>query len=146
MGQAGREGGILDKRLFLALDESSEEQDSLLDDPLIARSRGNLADGDVYLSEGGKLDARMGQRAAALVAEDVCELLEADLEVLGGVYIFGEVRGLAPCSLRPDISACTTTMATITAMTTSVLVGLLLTSRFAYSFSKRCNRLAGSFA
>lgn len=88
----------------------------------------------------------MGQRAAALVAEDVCELLEADLEVLGGVYIFGEVRGLAPCSLRPDISACTTTMATITATTTSVLAGLLLTSRFAYSFSKRCNRLAGSFA
>ena len=85
MGQAGREGGILDKRLLLALDESSEEQDGLLDDPLIARSRGNLADGDVYLSEGGKLDARMGQRAAALVAEDVCELLEADLEVLGGV-------------------------------------------------------------
>lgn len=40
---------VLDKGLFFALDERCEEKDGLLDDPFIVRSRGDLADGDVYL-------------------------------------------------------------------------------------------------
>jgi hypothetical protein len=41
----------------------------------------------------------MRQRAAGFVAEEVRQLLEADLDVLGGQVVDGEVGRVAPCVL-----------------------------------------------
>lgn len=46
----------------------------------------------------------MGKRAAGLVAKNICELLESNLERLGGIAIANEVRGTSPCCL-PVVSA-----------------------------------------
>lgn len=97
--QAGGEGGVLDKGLLLALDEGCEEQDGLLNDPLVVGCRGDLADWDVDLLDRGVLDARVRQRTAALIAEDVGQLLQADLEVFGGVAVPGQIARGPPCRL-----------------------------------------------
>lgn len=68
IGQAGGKGLVLDESLLFALNQSRKEEDSFLDDPLIVRSRGDLADGDIDLLERAVLDAWVRKRSAALVA------------------------------------------------------------------------------
>lgn len=68
VGQAGGKSLVLDESLLFALNQSRKEEDSFLDDPLIVRSRGDLADGDVDLLERAVLDAWVWKRSAALVA------------------------------------------------------------------------------
>lgn len=57
--QTGGKGLVLDKSLLLALDKSRKEKDGLFDDPLIVRSRSDLADGDVDLLDRAVLNAWM---------------------------------------------------------------------------------------
>jgi hypothetical protein len=89
--QAGSEGLVLDKSLLLALNQTRKEQDGLLDDPLVKGARGDLGDGDVDLLCCGEGNAWVGQGTAGLVVEEVRELLEADLDVLGGFVVVSEV-------------------------------------------------------
>jgi hypothetical protein len=86
-----RKGIVLDEGLLLALYQGSKEQDGLLDDPLIVRRRRNLGDGYVYLLAGGKGDAWVRQGPSRLVSQDVGQLLQADLDVLGGLVVVGQV-------------------------------------------------------
>lgn len=57
--QTGGKCLVLDKSLLLALDKSRKEKDGLFDDPLIVRSRSDLADGDVDLLDRAVLNTRM---------------------------------------------------------------------------------------
>jgi hypothetical protein len=99
----------------------------------------------------------MGQRAAGLVGEEVGQLLEADLDVLGGVVVVGEVGRVAPCVLAGDEASQSAGHALEGRLTRarpraecgvrgSGNPGKMLTSSWLYSFSKRCRRRAGSFA
>lgn len=97
---------VFNKSLLLALDERCKEENSLLYDPLIVGRRGNLADGYVYLLDRGILDTWMRQRASALVAEDIGQLLKPDLDGFGGVDVLGQVRRFAPDGLRGRQDCC----------------------------------------
>lgn len=82
----------------------------------------------------------MREGPAGLVAEDVGEVLQADLDLLGGLIVVGEVGGVAPCLLfwRGQVrgEGCCGRLRCAAART----------RRRLYSFSKRRRRLTGSFA
>ena len=77
----------------------------------------------------------MGQWTAGLVAQEVREFLEADLDVFGSFIVVGEVGRVAPCVLRESAG-----------MYQEGLPRMVLTRSWLYSFSNRCSRRAGSFA
>lgn len=86
----------------------------------------------------------MGQRASALVAEDVGQLLKPDLDGFGGVDVLGQVRRFAPDGLREGkiVAVSTHDSAIWTRQTVKQAPEKSkgedkLTNKPAYSFSKR---------